>query len=97
RRFRVGAASALLSDVQSPINPLCRGSKTPITNEIRTHWSLDKDARECLYHLVICEPMLALCLSSHSAHRNHQLTSNPCTSSPLRPGLGFRYTQGRKA
>src|SRR5262245_24892101 len=33
-------------------------------------------------------------LSSHSAYRNHQLTRDPWrTASPLRPDLGFRYTQ----
>src|SRR5262249_45775390 len=36
-------------------------------------------------------------LSHGSADRKHQIASHPWrTSSPLRPGLGFRYTQVRK-
>src|ERR1700732_4532463 len=49
-------------------------------NDIRTHRSLGKDAP-------VSRP--------GSADRNHQLKSDPWrTSSPLRPALGFRYTQG---
>jgi hypothetical protein len=54
-------------------------SYAPTYNDIRTRRSLDKDA-----------PLL----SPGSANRIYQFTRDPWrTSSPLRSGLSFRYTQ----
>jgi transposase InsO family protein len=52
-------------------------------NHIRTHWSLNKDAPA---------------YRPRSADRIYQFTCDPWrTSSPLRPGLGIRYTQAASA